>query len=59
MVNYQRVLHGTVPYKAYFVGIFPYIGLTNGPKIYRTYLQFRFLKWPLRSDFPGFARSRI
>jgi hypothetical protein len=29
--------------RAYFVGIFPYIGL-----IYDRYLQFRFLKWPLK-----------
>ena len=28
--------------RAYFLGIFPYIGL-----IYGRYLQFRFLKWPL------------
>jgi hypothetical protein len=27
--------------RPYFVGIFPYIGL------YGSYLQFRFLKWPL------------
>ena len=34
----MEVLYHTRPY---FVGIFPYIGL------YGSYLQFRFLKWPL------------
>ena len=31
--------------RPYFLGIFPYIGL-----IYGRYLQFRFLKWPLKWD---------
>ena len=33
--------------RPYFVGIFPYIGLTLALIIYGRYLQFRFLKWPL------------
>jgi len=44
--------------RAYFLGIFPYIGLKNRPYICLIngrYLQFRFLKWPLiisREVFP-------
>ena len=40
-------MEGTVPYKAIFCGDIPlhrlYIGLT-----YSRYLQFRFLKWPVK-----------
>jgi hypothetical protein len=32
--------------RPYFLGISPYIGLTYG-----RYLQFRFLKWPLKMFF--------
>ena len=41
----MEVLYHIGPYS---MGIFPYIGLTCGPNIYGSYLQFRFLKWALK-----------
>ena len=35
------------PWRPYFMGMFPYIGLKNRPYIWNRYLQFRILKWPL------------